>query len=270
MDLPNIPNMTSHHSVRQASLKEIYTSFTNMWTHGMYNWSLRTVIRLLLRAHLAPARMARYCNIQQQRAKRKQARKMQQNQKHQSKSLKSRMSFLMDEFGIAIINQRPAAVIQKIGQKLQQLLQPSLVDMCMDNEQSGQNTTAYSLCSLDSHAEEKDDEMEEEEEEDDDADDDEQEKEKSQESSAKSIRALLAIVRMLVESAKISRIVTSEDIQHGTFKGTTFTEREKEVAAKIVNFLRPFVPQRTEDNQLPKPHVLLSFAKKSGIADLPL
>src|SRR6185369_12202691 len=106
---------------------------------------------------------------------------MQQNQKHQSKSLKSRISFLMDEFGIAIINQRSAAVIQKIGQKLQQLLQPSLVDMCMDNEQSGQNTTAYSLFSLSSHDEEKDDEMEEE---DDDADDDEQEKEKSQEASA--------------------------------------------------------------------------------------
>ena len=62
-----------------------------------------------------------------------------------------------------------------------------------------------------------------------------------QETSAKTIRALLSTVRMLIESGKIHRVVTCDDIQHAAFKGTTFTEKEKLVAAKIVNFIRPFV-----------------------------
>ncbi|RUO96072.1 hypothetical protein BC936DRAFT_142675 [Jimgerdemannia flammicorona] len=40
------------------------------------------------------------------------------------------------------------------------------------------------------------------------------------------------------------------------FRGTTFTDKEKAVAARIVNFLRPFVQQRGDDNQLPAPHIL--------------
>jgi hypothetical protein len=61
---------------------------------------------------------------------------------------------------------------------------------------------------------------------------------------------------MLTESAKIQRTVTSDDIQKAAFRGTTFTEKEKVMSAKIVNFLRPFIQKRTIDNQLPKPHIL--------------
>ena len=49
------------------------------------------------------------------------------------------------------------------------------------------------------------------------------------ESSAKNIRALLAIVRMLVESGKVRRGITSDDIQCVAFRGTVFTEREGRV-----------------------------------------
>lgn len=71
-----------------------------------------------------------------------------------------------------------------------------------------------------------------------------------QETPGKTIRALLAIV-VLTESKKISRVVTSEDIQHAVFTGTVVTEKEK-----IVNFLRPFIQQRTIDNKLPETHIL--------------
>src|SRR3954447_21363974 len=59
--------------------------------------------------------------------------------------------------------------------------------------------------------------------------------------SAKTIRALVSIVRMLTESVKIQHIVTSDDIQKAAFREITFTEQEKVMSAKIVNFLRPFV-----------------------------
>src|SRR5436190_20054503 len=84
----------------------------------------------------------------------------------------------------------------------------------------------------------------------------EKEDDQDQETSAKTIRALLSIVRMLIESGKIHRVVTCDDIQHAAFKGTTFTEKEKLVAAKIVNFIRPFVQQRADDNKFPEPHIL--------------
>jgi len=150
----------------------------------------------------------------------------------------------MDELAMAIINKRPASVVQKIGEKLQ----PPARDVRREGEREEQDMNT-NTASLDVEDMEEEDEEEDEEEE-------EKEDDQDQESSAKTIRALLSIMRMLIESGKIQRVVTCNDIQHAAFKGTTFTEKEKVVAAKITNFLRPFVQQRTNDNQLPKPHIL--------------
>jgi hypothetical protein len=76
------------------------------------------------------------------------------------------------------------------------------------------------------------------------------------ETSASTIRALLSIVRMLAESSKVQRTVTPDDIQGAAFKGINLTDKEKTVASKIVNFIRPFVRQRMDDNRLPTPHIL--------------
>ena len=61
---------------------------------------------------------------------------------------------------------------------------------------------------------------------------------------------------MLIESGKNKHKVSAKDIQDAAFRGTIFTEDEKVVSAKIVNFLRPFVQQRTKENKLPEPHIL--------------
>ena len=58
-----------------------------------------------------------------------------------------------------------------------------------------------------------------------------------QETAAKTVRALTAIIQVLTELAKIQRVVTSDDIQGAAFRGTIFTDKEKAVAARIVNFL---------------------------------
>ena len=49
-------------------------------------------------------------------------------------------------------------------------------------------------------------------------------------------------------------------------QSTTFTKEEKETAAKIVNFLRPFVRQRGEDNQLPTPHRYPNSGTSSSVS----
>ncbi len=62
-----------------------------------------------------------------------------------------------------------------------------------------------------------------------------------QETLAKAIQALLSIMRMLIESGKIHRVVTCDDIQHAAFKGTIFTEKEKLVTVKIVECMMHFI-----------------------------
>jgi hypothetical protein len=143
----------------------------------------------------------------------------------------------MDELAMAIIGSRPASVTQRIGEKLQRSLRPPNRKARSESEQ---DMTVYAVY-------EPDDDVE---------DTEEDAVGEDQETSAKSMRALLAIVRMLTESGKVKRVVTGDDIQHAAYKGTTFTEKEKIVAAKIVNFLRPFVQQRTDDNPFPVRHIL--------------
>lgn len=161
---------------------------------------------------------------------RKQVEREQRSLNRRFRTPKHQVLRLMDELGMAIINSRPSLVLQKIGEKLLQLLQPPAKDVRGIGEQ---NMTVYAAYESKDDAEEKD-----------------------QETSAKTIRALLSIVRMLTESGKIKRDITNDDIQRAAFKGTTFTEKEKMAAAKIVNFLRPFVQQRSDDNRLPTPHIL--------------
>jgi hypothetical protein len=95
-----IVGVTSNHSIRQASLKEAYTSTTNMWKGDIYSKSLRNVIRILLRIHLAPIRMARYKKIKQRKAREMQIKREQKNlNKRQNRTLR-----LMNELGMAVIN----------------------------------------------------------------------------------------------------------------------------------------------------------------------
>ncbi|KAG0177841.1 hypothetical protein DFQ28_004120, partial [Apophysomyces sp. BC1034] len=76
------------------------------------------------------------------------------------------------------------------------------------------------------------------------------------ETSSRTIRALVAIIRMLVESPKISCTITVRDIANAAYAGTTLTDQEKQVAATIAIFLRPYVPRRAETDKLPQKHIL--------------
>jgi hypothetical protein len=242
-----IAGATGHHAIRQASLKEVYTSVMNMWKGDIYSRSLRNIIRILLRLHLAPARMARHRDTRQRRAMKKQTEKEQHSLDRRFRNSKHQIPRLMDELAMAIVNERPASVVQKIGEKLQ----PPARDVWCEGERDERDERDMNTNTVSPDVEDTEEEEEEWEEE------EEEKEDQDQESSAKTIRALLSIVRMLIESGKIQRVVMCNDIQHAAFKGTTFTEKEKMVAAKITNFLRPFVQQRTDDNRLPEPHILM-------------
>ncbi|RUS35488.1 hypothetical protein BC938DRAFT_482755 [Jimgerdemannia flammicorona] len=56
---------------------------------------------------------------------------------------------------------------------------------------------------------------------------------------------------------KIQYIIILDDIQKAAFRGTTFTNKEKTVSVKIINFLQLFIQQHTDDNELLVPHILM-------------
>ncbi|KAF9944762.1 hypothetical protein BGZ70_004368, partial [Mortierella alpina] len=62
-------------------------------------------------------------------------------------------------------------------------------------------------------------------------------------SSAKRIRALQSVLKMLLESPK-SGVVSPQDVQAAAFKGTEFDNHECTVVANLANQLRPYVPKR--------------------------
>lgn len=74
---------------------------------------------------------------------------------------------------------------------------------------------------------------------------DENKGEKIKESTAKTLRALVAILKRLLQSATTDKVFTKEDVIKTAFKGTTLSCEEATAAGDIANFLNPFVPKNT-------------------------
>ena len=104
----------------------------------------------------------------------------------------------MNELGMAVINNQPTFVVQKISEKLKESLDPIRnLDKEIQNESELDELDELDIAIYTTN-ENDDDGIEEIEEEEEVA-----ESEVIQETSAKTIRALLSIVRMLIESGKI-------------------------------------------------------------------
>ncbi|RUS19003.1 hypothetical protein BC937DRAFT_88082, partial [Endogone sp. FLAS-F59071] len=197
--------------------------------------------------------MARNREIRQRKAKAKQMKQERGNLNKWHRNQKHQTSRLMNELGMAVINNRLAFVVQRIAEKLQQSLDTPVMNL----DEEIQNEAELNELDMAIYTASEEDDVEDvEEDEEEDEEEAATESEAIQETSAKTIRALLAIVRMLVESGKIRRGITSDDIQCAAFRGTVFTEREKAVSAKVANFLRPFVQQRMDDNKPQEPYIL--------------
>src|SRR3954468_7131679 len=104
----------------------------------------------------------------------------------------------MNELGMAVINNRPTLVVQKISEKLKEILDTPIrnLDKEIQNESKLDELDELDIAVYTTN--ENDDGIEEIEEE-----EEVTESEVIQETSAKTIWALLSIMRMLIESGKI-------------------------------------------------------------------
>lgn len=71
---------------------------------------------------------------------------------------------------------------------------------------------------------------------------------RKKDSSAKTLQALLAIIRTLAQMD--GDVVTTDDIREMASEGTCFSDDELEVAAMITNTLRPYIPKKEQDGDL--------------------
>lgn len=75
------------------------------------------------------------------------------------------------------------------------------------------------------------------------------------------LRALQAVLRMLLESPNIQETINSKWVRESGFAKEDFTDRECEVVAQLANTLRPYVPRVKQDDEgrtiKPPAHVAL-------------
>lgn len=68
------------------------------------------------------------------------------------------------------------------------------------------------------------------------------------ESSRARLRALQAVLKILVESPRIQKEINEDWVRKTAHSGSTFTSRECMVVAYLANLLQPFTPKRSQDD----------------------
>ncbi|KAF9999497.1 hypothetical protein BGZ65_005153 [Modicella reniformis] len=64
------------------------------------------------------------------------------------------------------------------------------------------------------------------------------------EPGGRTLRRLQALIKVLLESPSAKAQFDLDHVKQSVFKGCSFSEEELQVALRIINFLRPFVPRR--------------------------
>ncbi|KAF9984018.1 hypothetical protein BGZ65_001108, partial [Modicella reniformis] len=64
------------------------------------------------------------------------------------------------------------------------------------------------------------------------------------EPSRAKLQSLQAILKMLIESPKITNDINSDWVKKSAFAGNDFSDHECQVVAYLANYLRPFIPKR--------------------------
>lgn len=277
--LQSSPNYLSY--TITDNIKQYSTTVSTLWEGSILTKLLEYTLRTLLRIHLAPQR--------EKKSKEKSNRTEQQgsrdaspgNSKAMTKTQwRSRVRALCDELSDALqgkgngVNGKRAEYRMALITKKLRDLQASeptpknfRIQPLDERILSVANTCDYGTLDLDEYdgdldAYYSDDENDEEDEGGNDDTLPEVNKAVEKDSTSKRIRALKAVAKMLLESPSINHNVSALYVGSCAFKDTTFTKRECEVVAMIVNTLGPFIPKRRPKSDGPGtqesiPHVAL-------------
>ncbi|KAF9951037.1 hypothetical protein BGZ65_006228 [Modicella reniformis] len=157
--------------------------------------------------------------------------------------LNSRIQAIMIQLS-RLNDQKPETVVKKIPPLEQQLREQV---MSNDNSSSSNNAIVEFTAplegledGLDADDDDHDDDYDDDYEDDIDVQDDTTKKEPSR----SRLKALQAVLRMLLESPTINRKITKDYVKRSGFIGNDFSENECQVVADIANALRPYVPKR--------------------------
>ncbi|CAO3565153.1 unnamed protein product [Mortierella alpina] len=262
-------------------IREYATAVDNLWTGSIFEKVMQYAFLLLLRLKLAPEREKRHKERVQAAAQRKQEsiKEKQATSRLANGRWNRRLLKLCDDLSdvlsmpegekrtrrwtvvMGCINKllrcKPAATPKDLPNIERQLEQ--LIEQDLDSPVQGEVEQAPPA-----DCEDQDDrgiqgDL------DDLGDGDEGEANEEQagkESSAATIRALLAITTMLVRSSSVTKDVDVSWVRRSSFRRNDFTEKECKAVAEIVNAFRPYIPKRQQDEDgatttKPFPHIVL-------------
>ncbi|KAF9965940.1 hypothetical protein BGZ70_003732 [Mortierella alpina] len=275
-------------------MTQLSTALTNMWEGSIYDKSLDYALRILLRLHLAPNRELE-CKERVKTAAQRKKEKAAKVKKLSRSSWQLRVRQLCDEVADllskgnsnehrfaairgrlhALQQEEPIPIVKSLP-PLEQQLQESESRGAGQGPLNGNDDTGLA-CNTILAVEDPDQLLgeTEDDDEDEDEDDDGREVEESEivtvseaspgpaqkEPSRQRLRALQAVLKMLLESPSIQENINSKWVRASGFAKEDFTKRECEVVAYLANTLRPYVPKVKQDDQgrtiRPPAHVAL-------------
>ncbi|KAG2227709.1 hypothetical protein INT45_004751 [Circinella minor] len=236
-------------------LREFYTAIKNLWTRKRHERDLRVLITALFRINLAPDCVRRYHQkVMQFREKSKSAKEKKKEEKEDEgdvKYLKTRLHQAKNELAWGIARGRNVAVTNMLFNKLE-----SLHNKYERFEPHAQRTTSELIASssklvstatlkndirfLDPLRLLADNENE-------DKKQQEEETANEKETPQHRIKALVSIANRLLNTE--TKDVNAQDVKNNAFKNTAFTDKACEVAATLVNSIRPYYyPKPKEQN----------------------
>ncbi|KAI9490183.1 hypothetical protein BDB00DRAFT_917866, partial [Zychaea mexicana] len=236
-------------------LREFVTSAHNLWTRKRHDRDLRVVSTLLLRAILAPKRLSAFLEKRSQYFELKKAAKEQNNAQAETKAPVSKkhaidtMHYYIKELTWAIVRERNKEVTDKLLLKTQEW--KAKVDS-FPSSSTGANKERDSIKktqkvtrSLRSAVQQSNplkvctaDEQQE---------DDEAATSEDAETSTRKIRALVSIIKRLLDKA--TEDVSAQTIKDAAFQGTNLAHSECKAAAHICNALRPYyMPEASDED----------------------
>jgi hypothetical protein len=281
---PPVTDRDGHTCIVQAHLRQCATAIKNLWEGSVYDKSLDYLLRYLLLTWLAPERAAANKERARMYAKKMAAKDASKNMtpnKLGRSHWRHSMRKLLDKMAACLMNDRPDGierlvlliqalyakkpapgvkekqpcpplppptsrsatpndddddddndddneldrVLDEVEIELQQLDQEATEPKSHDGSEGNSHMETDSDCTSSSGSNTT-------------------KAPKKNEPCRRTLRRLQALIKVLVESPCEKVQYDLDHVKQSVFKGSSFSEEELQVALRITNFLRPFVPRR--------------------------
>ncbi|KAL1936413.1 hypothetical protein VTP01DRAFT_547 [Rhizomucor pusillus] len=213
------------------AVRQYKTNMDNLWSRKRFDRDLRGLVIALLRITLAPRRLDKFL--------RKRQEKVEEKKEEGQKRWQGKGQELDEAVGLRIAFRAAWLGYSISGRKTEICYIPT----ARATRSNARTEDAYGSNNFDLSEDEEEDNIEEQE--------DTpivQSNQTPKEPSATLLRAFLNVIRFLLQQRGSNTDIQPEDVKRARYRGTEATEDQLKEVARIINFLRPFVPRQDDKN----------------------